>query len=435
MKEKQNIEFKKSWRKEYLKTIAAFANTEGGSLYIGIDDKGDALNIKNKEKLLEDLPNIIRNHLQITPSIETENIGGKEVIKISVNKLPFPIYFNGKIFRRAGSTTQEIKNEELTNFLLAKKDKTWDSLPSEAKLDDLDSSIIEEFKELAKNKFPKILTSSNERLLKNLNLLTKEHKVTKAAVLLFGKNPQDYIISAQARVGKFKTKTDIQDTIIASGNLFQQLDTIINAIRKHINVRFEIEGIKREDVWDYPIDALREAIINSLIHRDYLSTAEIQIKIYDNKLWIWNPGRLPEQLNLEDLKQEHSSFPKNPLIASIFYYAGLIEKWGSGTTRIIDSCKAQELPEPDFKEDSGGFSITFFKDIYSQENLRKMGLNDRQIKAVRYIKKNSSINMTIFKKLEPNVTEKTLYRDLQDLKNKKIIKQIGKKKGTSYELF
>lgn len=212
------------------------------------------------------------------------------------------------------------------------------------------------------------------------------------------------------------------------------MDTLINAIKKHLNVRFEIKGIERKDVWDYPLEALREAVINALIHKDYLSTAEIQIKIYDDRLWIWNPGKLPKQLTIESLKTEHSSFPKNPLIASVFYYAGFIERWGSGTKRMIDLCKVQGLPEPEFKEEFGGISVYFRKDIYTEEYLRKLGLNERQIKAVMYVKEKKSINLSSFKTIVFEVSEKTLYRDLQELVSKGILKELGEKKGRKYEL-
>jgi len=207
----------------------------------------------------------------------------------------------------------------------------------------------------------------------------------------------------------------------------------MNAIKKHLNVRFEIKGIERKDVWDYPIEALREAVINALIHKDYLSTAEIQIKIYDDRLWIWNPGKLPKQLTIESLKTEHSSFPKNPLIASIFYYAGFIERWGSGTKRMIDLCKAQGLPEPVFKEEFGGISVCFRKDIYTEEYLGKIGFNERQIKAVMYVKERGRITNKEYQDIN-NVSNKTAYLELSNTVGRAIFKVEGKGKSTIYTL-
>ncbi len=275
---------------------------------------------------------------------------------------------------------------------------------------------------------------SIEKIFINLELLTDKKNITNAGILLFGEKPQKFFISAKTRVGRFKTPTDIIDTVIAEGNLFEQLEAIIEAIKKHLNVRFEIKGIQREDIWDYPIEALREAVINALIHKDYSSTAEIQIRIYDDKIWIWNPGGLPPQLSVDDLKREHSSYPRNPLIANVFYLAGFIERWGSGTRRIVDLCKGQGLPEPEYKEEQGGFSVYFYKDIYTEENLRKLGLNERQIKAVMYIKEKGKITNREYQKIA-TITDRTALRDLNQLCKAGIFRRIGSTgRGTEYVL-
>jgi len=157
---------------------------------------------------------------------------------------------------------------------------------------------------------------------------------------------------------------------------------------------------EREEVWEYPLPAIREALINSLIHRDYFKfNVQTQVKIFDDYIWFYNIGGLPEGINLEELKKPHSSVPRNPLIVHVFYLAGLIEEVGSGIGRIMDSLKLQGLPEPEFKEEMGGFSVRFYKDIYNEENLRKMGLNERQIKAVMYVKEKGKITNKDYIKL------------------------------------
>ena len=433
--ESQAIEYKLFWRDEYLKIICAFANTEGGELVIGVDDNRKIVGIMNAKKLLEDLPNKIRNKLGITPLVTVEKKGKKEIIFIKVSPSSVPVSYNGKYYVRSGSTTQELKGSELIHLLLKKTGKTWDRLPCEANSSDIESSAVEDFKNLAKDRIPSISKlDSTEKIFVNLDLITDNKVMTNAAVLLFAKKPQKFFISAKARVGRFKTSTDIIDTVIAEGHLFKQLETIIEAIKKHLNVRFEIKGIRREDIWDYPIEAIREAVINALIHKDYSSTAEIQIRIYDDKIWIWNPGKLPPQLTVDDLKKEHSSYPRNPLIANAFYFAGFIERWGSGTRRIVDLCKAQGLPEPEYKEEEGGFSVWFYKDIYTEENLRKMGLNERQIKAVIYVKQRGKITNKEYRRV-CNTSERTATRDLSELVSIRIFEQKGiTGRGTEYIL-
>ncbi len=435
MIESQTTEFKPNWRDEYLKSISAFANTDGGKLFIGFDDRGNPLGVKNSKKLLEDIPNKIISKLGISPSVELIKKQNKEVIYISVQPAPTMISYNGKHYIRCGSTTQEINGIELSQLILNKTGKTWDSLFSEAGLEKINDETVNYFRKLANNKITSISKSdSTNKIFSNLELINKNKNLRNAAVLLFGKRPQSYFISARARVGRFKSGIDIADTVIAEGNLFEQLAIVLEAIKKHLNVKFEIKDIQRKDIWDYPLEAIREAVINSLIHKDYLSTAEIQIKIYDDKIWIWNPGKLPSELKVDDLKKDHSSYPRNPLIANVFYLAGYIERWGSGTKRIVDLCKEQGLPEPEYREEQGGFSVWFFKDIYTEENLQRMGLNERQIKAVLYVKHKGKITNREYQTI-CSVKKRQTTDDLKELENMKIIERIGKTgKGTYYKL-
>jgi ATP-dependent DNA helicase RecG len=445
MAESQNVEYKENWKDEYLKTIAAFANSQGGKLYVGIDDNGQPVGVKNFKKILENLPNKIKNHLLITPLINLETINEKNIILIEIFPSSFPIFYSGKIFVRSGSTTQELTGLELSSFLLEKTGQTWDKLPTDAEDNEIDSETIDKFIKISESRLPLIKDLKDEKLLlKKLQLYTKDDKLNRAAVILFAKNPQMYFPSAYVKVGRFKTETEIIDTVIIDGNLFKQLDDIMKAIKKHINVRFDTsvkdlntESLSRRDIWDYPLDALREAVINALVHRDYLGSAPIQIKIYDDRISIWNLGKLLPPLSIESLKQPHSGYQRNPQIATMFYYAGLIEAWGSGTLKMIELCKKQNLPEPQFIENAegiGDFTVVFNKDIYTEEYLRKMGLNDRQIKAAMYVKEKGKITNSEYKKIN-NTTKITASRDLSVLVIKGILEQIGGTgKGTHYIL-
>jgi ATP-dependent DNA helicase RecG len=444
-KENQNVELKSRWSDENLKTVCAFANSSGGKLYIGIDDKGKIVGVNDAKKLLEDIPNKIKSKLFITPFVSIENKEGKDVIVIEVLPSTFPVFYEGKIFVRSGSTTQELTGLELSSFLLEKSGQTWDKLPSDAEEKDLDDETIEKFISIAEVRLPliKSIKSKNE-LLKKLNLYIKDGKLTRGAVLLFGKNPQFYFPSAYTKVGRFKTPIDILDTIIIEGNLFEQLDHTVEAIKKHISVKFDtsvkdfsLEGLARRDIWEYPLDALREAVINALIHRDYLGTAPIQIKIFDDKIEFWNLGKLMPPLTPDDLRRQHQANQRNPQIATVFYYAGLIESWGSGTIKMVELCKESGLPEPDFinyEQGMGAFSVIFYKDIYTEENLRKMGLNERQIKAVMYVKQKGKITNKEYQKIN-DCHRNTANKDLSELVVKGILKESGKKgAGAFYEI-
>jgi len=449
--ENHNIEFKKSWHDEYLKTVAAFANTDGGIIYIGCNDKGEVIGLEKSEikKLLEDLPNKIRNKLGITSFIREEINTGKSFLTIEIFRSSFPISYDGKFYVRTGSTTQELSGIELSSFLLEKTGSSWDEVPADANIDQLeevlDKESIEKFKGIASHRLPLIDQDTTKNILQKLNLITKDGRLTRACILLFGKNPQKYFISAYSKVGRFKNNTIILDTVEVKGNLFQQLDGILEAIKKNINVRFDtsvkelsLEGVARREIWDYPLDALREAVINALVHRDYLDTSSsIEVRIYDDQIILSNPGKLMPPLTIEQLKETHSGRRRNPLIAAVFYYANLIESWGSGTLKMIDLCKEQNLPEPEFverKEGLGEFTVVFYKDIFNEEELRKRGLKERQIKAVMYVKRNGKITNKEYQEIS-KISERTATRDLLDLVDKNIFVQVGSTgKGTNYIL-
>lgn len=189
----------------------------------------------------------------------------------------------------------------------------------------------------------------------------------------------------------------------------------------------------REQIWDYPLEALREALINAVCHRDYTIPSNTDVRIYDDRLIVWSPGGLPFGITIEDLYKPHSSVLRNKGIGGIFYDMGWIEQWGSGIDKMRNTCTKAGIPEPQFEEYQG-FRVIFRKDVYTEEYLRNLDLNERQIKAVMYVKEKRSITLSSFKTIVPEVSEKTLYCDLQELVSKGVLKELGEKKGRKYEL-
>jgi ATP-dependent DNA helicase RecG len=432
--ESQKIEFKPNWRDEYLKVICAFANAEGGELIIGIDDKGEPLGLKNTKKLLEDIPNKIRSKLGIIPSVDFEKSKGKEIIRIKVNSISVPISYDGRYYLRSGSTNLELKDSELANFLIKKLGKTWDEFVEEnVSFDDINLETIEKFKKLAVDRIPSIDEEKNYRaILEKLNLF-EGSKFKRAMILLFGKNPQKFHPGAYLKIGKFITETEIQTTDMVEGNLFQQLENTLEILRtKYLISNIKFEGIHRRDILEYPYEALREAIINALIHRDYIGTSAIQIRVYNDKLVIMNEGKLPPEVPVEKLKTEHLSKPRNSLLAKAFYLAGFIESWGRGTIKIVENCLQQGLPEPDFIEEYGVMKVVFYKDKFTEENLKKLGISERQIKAVMYVKEKGKITNKEYQILNI-ISKKTATRDMNFLVEKGIFEKVGiTGKGTEY---
>ena len=435
-KESQITEFKTDWRDEHLKVISAFANSSGGQLIVGLNDKGQPVGLANSKKLLEDIPNKIRNKLGIIPAVELETKQGNEMIRIIIIPSTVPISYDGKFYRRSGSTVQELSGKDLADFLLKKTGISWDhTIEEQNDLELLDKATIENFKRYAIDRIPSIVSETDLfTILQKLNLLENQN-LKRAAILLFAKEPQRFYSHAVVKIGRFLTDTDIQTTDIVNGNLFQQLENTVEILRtKYLLSHIKFEGIHRRDILEYPYVALREAIINALIHRDYWGFSQIQVRVYSDKLIIMNAGSLPPEVPVEKLKTNHLSMPRNKLLASVFYYAGFIEAWGRGTTMIVEKCVEQGLPEPEFFEDHGVMTVIFYKDIFTEDNLRKKGLNERQILAVKYVNVKGKITNTEYQVLG-KLKKRQATDDLKDLENKEIFERVGSTgKGTYYIL-
>lgn len=233
---------------------------------------------------------------------------------------------------------QELKGKELTKFLISKSDRDWDEYAEEkGSIDDIDIKTVERFKEIAIKRLPFVKgEKDNLKLLQKLNLL-ENGKLKRAAILLFGKNPKRFYTSAFIKIGKFLTDTDIVASDDVEGNLFKQVEKAIELLRtKYLISEIRFEGIYRKEELEYPEEALREAIINAVIHRDYIG-AHTQLKIYPDKLILWNEGTLPKDIKIAGLKKSHPSRPRNELLADVFFKAGLIEARGVGRKNRVSS--------------------------------------------------------------------------------------------------
>ncbi len=436
--EGQRLEFKREWTDRALEDLAAFANTEGGTLLIGIRDDGKVVGAKADDREIQRIANLVAAHLGITPTIEVVHLEGYPVVEITVEPTAHLVAYGGRYFRRVGATNRDFAPEELARHILARSGRTWDGLPGEWGIGEVDSEAVAYFARLARARLSHVDPAHLEHVLENLGLV-HEGKLKNAGVLLFAKRPQRLFPLAQVRIGIFRG-TQILDSHDFQGTLWQQMDGAMERFRQVLKVRFDIrveepslEGLQRREVWEYPLEALREAVVNALIHRDYTYPADIQIRLEEDHLEVWSPGELPPPLTPEALYGPHSSVLRNPLIAQAFYFAGIIERWGSGTTRIVDLCRAQNLPEPEFAHWQGGVRVVFRKDPYTAERLREMGLNERQIKAVLHAKEKGSITNQEYQVLA-GISKRTASDDLTDLVHKGILVRTGgqRGRGTAY---
>ena len=435
--ETRELELKEKPNPALFKTLSAFANTNGGIVFVGVSDKNEITGYRCSNADLKELSDTIVNKLAIHPVIEPVRCEKKTVLRIDVKKSKMPVAYEGRYYTRVGNTTRLMDTEELKEFLISGIE--WDNLPSEHGLADIDEETVRLFVRQAKRAGR--LPGADERepvvaILTRLGLMTGD-QLTNAAFLLFGKKPQEPTLSDTVlRIGRFKDGATIIGDRWIAGNLFHQLSEGEEALRNFINVRYEISGEtpERKEHWDYPLPALREALMNALVHRDYFKKNEqILIKIYDDAIWFHNPGGFPKGLSIEQLKAKPQSIPRNPLIARVFYLAGYIERYGSGIQRILTSFAGAGLPEPEFQTDAWGLTLSMQKDIFTEEYLTQLGLNERQRSALSYVREHGEITNSALQQLA-SVSRRTAGYDLSHLVKIGILELQGTRKAARYIL-
>jgi ATP-dependent DNA helicase RecG len=330
-----------------------------------------------------------------------------------------------------------MSHEEIMQRMVASTGLSWDAgVEPSAKLSDLDNDLVRRFVEAARRarRRPLPEETSDLEFLRKIELI-RDGSPTRAALLLFHKNPESYFSSAFLKMGRFRSPTHIVDDREAHGSLFDQMDEAMGWFRERLETEFVIAGKPEREVrWEYPLNSIREAVVNILCHRDYTSSAHSQIRLYDDHLEIWNAGGLPPALTPDALLREHDSVPRNRKLAEAFFYAGLIERWGSGTLRMAVELKEAGLPAPEFESDPGRFRLVFYRQLFIEDRLRKMGLSERQIQAANYAKEHGRISNAEYQKIA-GVSDRTATRDLTDLiKRGILIREGGPGRGAWYRI-
>ena len=348
--EDQNIEFKESWNStELLKWVCGFANAKGGRMYIGVRDDGEVLGLTNSKKLMEDIPNAIVSAFGMYDAeVNLLRDGEKKYIEIVIPKSKVVRDYKGVPYIKIGTTLQTMKGDSFRQSVLSRGNLSWDAYTVDGiSVDDLDEESFRIFREEATK--ANILSGVNldDRLsiLKELELI-EDGKLTRAAVLLFHARPYKIFPGSYVQIGRFASEADIlyQDEIKGS------LMVLCKAIIRSLNTNYKYNLISydkttRHETQPYPDVAVREGVYNSLMHNDWSACQPITIKVFDLKMEVSNRAVLPSGWTM----QNHDSMHINPLISNAFKYAGFVEKFGTGIPKMLNACKTDGNPEPEYK--------------------------------------------------------------------------------------
>jgi ATP-dependent DNA helicase RecG len=453
--ESNSLEFKASTAKlqAAFATICAFLNGKGGTVLIGVSDKGLLVGQDVSDNTRREIAREI-NKIEPTASVDVHYIEVKEnkfVITIHVGAGDHvPYIYDGRSFQRNESQTDRMSQHRYEQ-LLVKRGQLNHSWDEQTAADyDIDSLEHEEIRNtirdgVSENRIAaEVSNYSIEQMLKYLKLL-KNGKVTNAAVVLYAKDVEPDYSRCLIRMTRYRgvnKLANFMDSKHVYGNAFKILSEANYFTMRHLPIAsfFESNKFERIDKPTLPVMAVREALINAISHRNYTNlSASISFSIFDDRLEIWNNGTLPPELKLKDLKKSHESYPRNKKISKIFYSRGWVEKAGIGTVRMIEDCKKLGIPEPKFEEYSSGFAVIFkFEESIGmplKTQTYKVELSHRQKNILEIVRKHKTASIQqIVLELENPPSERMIRKDLNSLKKQGLILLRGSKRGSLWVL-
>ncbi len=372
MKESEELEFKTSFGEEteIIESLCAFANRRGGTVMVGMNDDGEPVNLVIGKKAIEKLTTRIKENCDpvIYPSIVVKTHGLYEICEITVKESEQkPVFVSGKAFIRVGKSNVKIKSDELRSMILRYAQPDFDKRLCSEKLSEL----------IVSPRVLEVLAAKNENFnpIEFIKKNKLEHRgmLTNAAYLCFTEKNTEYV-NACVKAGRFKgtDMVTIIDMTLFDDGLLAVTEQAMAFIRRNIRMGVEFDGsIQRIEKWEYPLEALREVIVNAIIHRDYTDKSQIQIRIFDDRLQVWSPGILPRDLTPEEIIRENRSVPRNTALAGIFYNTRQIESWGSGFPRIFSESEKHGEVTVSMKHVDNFFVVSFIKKVTEKPEVKK----------------------------------------------------------------
>ena len=433
--ESSTIEFKTSFSKDVIETVVAFANTKGGEIVIGISPKKEIIGVSFSEESLQIWANEIKLNTtpNIIPEIELIELNGKYMAVMSVSEYPIkPVACKNKYFKRVLNSNHLMSADEIANEHLKTINSSWDFYPDPYHtLEDISFEKIQAFIKRIESRTGISIILSPFEFLAKLEFI-RDNKLTFGSYLLFVK---DYCLISDIQIGRFKSEITIIDSASLRADIITEVEEVISFIRKHLMVEYIITSTPAHtERFDYPLDAIREIVINMIVHRDYRESSGSIIKIFDNRIEFYNPGKLYGGISLKDLLEDnYTSQTRNKLIANAFKEIGLIERYGSGIKRIRSLCESHGGISVKFEEVFNGFRVTLEKIKNSVTDKVTDKVTDNQMIIINMIRQNPRIT-TIEMASKVGISQRKIKENLAKLKKAGFVKRVGEEKKGHWEV-
>lgn len=433
-------------------TLAALANAQGGSVLVGVDPATDT--VKGVREVDAAREKAMAAGLRCEPPLVLPRPGmvmleGKPILLVTIpSGLPHAYALRGKYMTRDGKKNRALGPRQLRDLLRNRGEGNFEAqaLPG-ATLDDLDRERVHGYGQLflsedtARHRWDEATLD----LLYRRGCLAKEnstYRPTVAGLLLFGREPQRLLPSAEILLARYQG-TEMSDAFIrdtARGSLPDQIRAAEAFLVTNMRKGARIADFKRDEKLEYPLSAVREAIVNAVAHRDYqIRGEEIRVLMFSDRIQVYSPGRLPGHITVENIVEER--FARNEVIVQVLTDMGFVERLGYGIDRILRQMREAGLPKPQFAETANGFRVTlrgageeFVAGGPDRDRYRNLPLNERQNAALQFLHQNNRITNRDYHELYPDVSDETIRRDLADLVEAGLLLKMGDRRGTYYIL-
>ncbi|MEM7346721.1 MAG: ATP-binding protein [Chloroflexota bacterium] len=426
-------------------TMVAFANADGGTIFMGLTESGQVVDYMMDEEVESNLVNaMVMCRPPVVTNWEQHQSPDGVIVALKVSRSPeLHALADGRVLIRAGAENRPMGGEAIRHLAATKSSGDFESEPmAGATLVDLDKDILDEYMRRRSERGSSPMKSSLQDHLVEIGAMIDDGTPTVAGMLLFGKNPQAFLPQSGVVFVKFLSKeargrdglAGYGRRVEIEGSLARVVERAWNLVTEEMRVEAVVTGLRREEVPEYPRFAVREALVNAMCHRDYrLSGRRVEIRMYEDRLEVISPGGLPGYITLDNIVEEH--FSRNPRLVSGLFQWGYIEELGLGIDRMIEEMLEHGHPAPNFEAKPYSFTVRLHNNLERPPVKRwPTNMNERQMRAMTLVDKKGRITNREYRELCPNVNPETLRLDLVDLIEKGLLLKIGDKKGTYYIL-